>query len=632
MGLRYANITLGIIRLDGDFSRNLTLQQCIHQGYRLEQYDLLYGKQQHVRAEYAQMTCYFMNRDSEPMHLDLLASDTTFAFRYHFPTSSNISAKYIVAENTTFNIRQSANDFQLLQPYDSPVPKYQTFYQPRNNRTKAHIGETYSATGFGLPAFFYTEADDQSYFVHLKETGFDGRYPISHISNATGANITLAFPDPADGNGMMGSAIPHSILPWSTPWRVLTIGTTARAIVEDTSVTDLAQPSEASNAAFVKPGVSAWSWWSNPNGDTNYTVTESYIDLAANQSWPYVLLDASWDQQTIDGVQVPLAVIHQRAESRGVKLWVWMNSAGVNNNASVVTSGPKDLLWQPSIRRQTMANLKANGVVGLKVDGIQSDKQEMVSYLLDILSDAADAGLMIILHNCMPPHGWERRWPNLLGHEGLIASEYYTNAATDYGSQMPENNVNEAFVRYPIGPADYSPGSFSQGLYPNDSVPTTDAHETALNIIIDSGLRILPDTVQAYERTVSPLIMSMLGAIPFAWDETTFLAGEPGKYFVVAKRAGSVLYLGAINGETTFISNQTHAASADWKPAQGVARDLTLDLWQAGYRVCGNSTVIADSAGSKIANATVGAGWNGSNMIHVHMEPFGGFAARFTLC
>lgn len=596
---------------------------------------MLHGKQKHVSETYAQMECVALNTASEPMHLQFLASEKSIAFRYFFPHSQNVSTKYIVEEKTSFRIATAPNDYQLLQPYDGPTPKSQTFYQPRDDRSRSHIGEAVSETGFGLPALFYTEVDSTGFFIYLKETGFDGRYPMSHISNQTdGANFRLAFPDPADGNGNMNTPWAHSPLPWSTPWRVLTIGTSPQSIIEDTSTTDLAEPAKVADAEFVKPGISSWSWWSDKTNARNYTATEEFIQLASEESWQYTLLDAQWDQQVdASDAPVPLETIGEFATDRNVKLWVWMNSAGVNNDASYIANSPKDLLWQPSIRRQTMSRFAKMGVAGIKVDGIQSDKQEMVQYLIDVLEDAAAAGLMVVLHNCAPPRGLERTWPNLLGHEGLIASEYYANAKVDYGSQMPENNVNQAFVTYPNGPIDYAPGTFSRDLYINDSMLTTDAHETALNIIIDTGFRCLPDTPVAYQEHVSSSIMDLIRDIPFGWDNVYYLAGEPGKFIVIAKRSGKDLYIGAINGETSFVSPTKYKFDPTWKPAKGVARDITIDLSQLNLRVCGAGTIITDQKGSQTARVdTDFHGTQNGASLKVHMEPFGGFAARLSIC
>jgi alpha-glucosidase len=239
------------------------------------------------------MECKLSNAKNDPLYLQLLASDTNFAFRYHFPPGPNITAKYIVAENTTFHIAKSEHDYQLLQPYDNPVPKYQTFYQPRNNRTKTPIGTGDWSTGSGLPALFFTKIGSQPFYVHIKESGFDGRYPISHIANYTSdVGFGLGFPDPEDGDGKMGMVWPHSPLPWSTPWRIITIGSSAAPIIEDTSVTDLAAPSKVSVSNFVRPGTSSWSWFSNTKNAQNYTATQEFMQLSTRQGWPYTLLDA----------------------------------------------------------------------------------------------------------------------------------------------------------------------------------------------------------------------------------------------------------------------------------------------------------------------------------------------------
>lgn len=624
--------SMGVVRLDGDFSHNLALAQCTDPSQRQEKYSMIQGKQREIDTTYSAINCTYINSDSEPMVVELLASDTSFAFRYNFPRSDNVSAKYIPKEATSFRIVKSPSDYQLLQPMDDPTPKYQTFYQPRANRTKSSIGMPVSKVNFGLPAFFKTDVDGQAYFLHIKETGFDGRYPVTSISNSSvGNNFELAFPDLLDGNGNMGDSRPHSSLPWSTPWRIITLGTSPAAIVEDTSVTDLAFPSIYPNASFVKPAVGSWSWWSNPNNPLNYTQTQAFIDLASEQGWAYSVLDAQWDQQRDAlGQAVSLRTIADYARSKGVRLWTWMNSAGDNNDASILTKTPKDLLFQNNIRKDTIRRFVEEGVAGFKVDGIQSNKQEMVAYLLDILLDAGQAGLQIIFHNCFPPHGWERTFPHLLGTEGLIANEYYTNARIEYGSQMPENNVNEAFVRYPVGPADYSAGTFTRDTFASDPVITTDAHELALAVIIDTGIRIWSETPEAIQR-LNPSIVQTMSTIPFVWDETKFIAGEPGKYFIVGRKSGSTLYVAGINGETTYISTQTDRSDPLWKPAQGsprhVAINLDLAAFGLGEKIVIHSTVYSDAVENKTALVTTGNTFGA--LLNITMEPFGGFLAKF---
>ncbi|KAF2162888.1 glycoside hydrolase family 97 protein [Zasmidium cellare ATCC 36951] len=512
--------SLGVVRSDGDFSNNLVDYSSEKVPARVEDYTLLQGKRRKVHAVYSSYTCSVVTATQGSFEVQFALSESTVALRYRFPEDESVDSRTILHENTTFAIIKSPGDFQLMQPYDTPTPKYQTFYQPRTDRRRAEIGSTsgagVSSTGFAFLALFKTQTAHSDAWIVLKEAGFDGTYPASHIANVSSSGVvSLAFPPDDDGNGAFGSGRPQGILPWTTPWRIISIGTDPAAIVSDTSVTDLSEASQIRDTSWIRPGAASWNWWADSSNPLNYTANKEYIDLASQQHWPYTVLDTSWDQQT--------------------------DSTGHNVSLSTVMA---DLLVQPRTRRQTMARLAGMGVVGLKVDGIQSDKQEMMAYLLDILQDAAEFRLMVVFHNCPLPHGWERTWPNLLSSEALIASEYLANAKTSYAPQLPENNVNEAFVRLPIGPADYAPGVFSTAHHPGDATLTTYAHEVALNVIIDSGLRTLPDASQTYEHLIPPDITRLLGTLPCVWDETTFVQGNPGKYFVIAKRSGRDLYIG----------------------------------------------------------------------------------------
>ncbi|QIW96254.1 hypothetical protein AMS68_001772 [Peltaster fructicola] len=553
------------------------------------------------------------------MSVEFALSDAAVAFRYHFPQDElDLLPRKVLREATTFHIAKAEDDIQLAQPYDASKSQYQTFYQPRDDREQARIGSVKhtgkSPYGFGLPAMFRATIGGRQAWLMLKEAGFDGSAPASHIARISeDGTVSLAFPMPFNGNDAFGEGMPEMMLPWTSPWRILTLGSSPQTLIQDTSVTDLSQPTQIEDITWIQPGSTSWSWYANPSNPMNFSAAKAYIDLAAERGWPYSLLDATWDRQTEDGEQVTLEETSQYARSRDVRLWVWMNSAGPNNNASDVT--PRDLLFDAATRRKTMQWLVDLNVAGIKVDGIESEKQGMMQYLLDILADAANFKLMIVFHNCPVPHGWERTWPNLLSSEGLVTSEYYTNKIA-YAPQMPENNVNEAFVRLTIGPADYAPGTISQDIYPQDAPLTTVAHEIALFVIIDTGLRCFPESPQVY-RGVDHEVMSLLSRIPFVWDETRFLMGEPGKFFVVAKRKGHELYIAGINGETVHI-----AESRTDRAAQGAPRRISLAIAELGIDKPVLS--VADLPDSREIQINAGVSSN-STHINVLMEPFGGF-------
>jgi hypothetical protein len=162
----------------------------------------------------------------------------------------------------------------------------------------------------------------------------------------------------------------------------------------------------------------------------------------------------------------------------------------------------------------------------------------------------------------------------------------------------------------------------------NNSLPTTHAHEVALKVIIETGFRCLPDTPNAYEAGVDPALTEMLGEIPFSWDETRFVAGEPGKFFVMYRRLGNTAYIAGINGETTSISAAEYALSPDWQPAVGQSRDIEIDLADFGLQSYQDAIVIADNRNTSTAEVSHVLVVGAEGKLQVHMEPFGGFAIR----
>jgi alpha-glucosidase len=85
---------------------------------------------------------------------------------------------------------------------------------------------------------------------------------------------------------------------------------------------------------------------------------------------------------------------------------------------------------------------------------------------------------------------------------------------------------------------DYTPVTYSD----NDD-QTTWAHQTALDVVFESGIQHLADSPSSYENNVA---RDFLASCPAAWDETLLLEGEPGRHVTIARRKGEEWYVGAI--------------------------------------------------------------------------------------
>ena len=79
-------------------------------------------------------------------------------------------------------------------------------------------------------------------------------------------------------------------------------------------------------------------------------------------------------------------------------------------------------------------------------NAFQSDKQNMVQHYLGILSDAADAKIMVNFHGCTVPRGWQRTWPHLMSMEGVRGAECYI-FDKQFPAEAPRHNTMLAFSR-----------------------------------------------------------------------------------------------------------------------------------------------------------------------------------------
>jgi hypothetical protein len=176
-----------------------------------------------------------------------------------------------------------------------------------------------------------------------------------------------------------------------------------------------------------------------------------------------------------------------------------------------------------------------------------------------------------------------------------------------FTTEAPIQNVITPFTRNVVGPMDYTPVMFKDNVYPH---LTTYSHELALSVVFESGWLHFADGVKEYlDLPETP--KNFLKGVPAAWDETKFLAGEPGEYIVLARKSGNSWYLAGINGED-------------------VGRDVDVTLSFLGDTRC-TITLITDAETPRTFETETQA-VTGQDHIEVRLKPFGGFAAVLTPC
>ncbi len=593
------HISLGLLRSDQDFSRDLKFIKASKQAPIDENYTTVHGKRSHCTNKAYEITVLFENTQRSKLELIIRAYDDGLAFRYRFPAAGGSPAgrgssggSGSPSKDDSLVIKDELTAYNIAPTTARWLEKWNT----------ANEGLYHAMTSDSVrqdwcyPALFNIPGTDKWFLIH--EAALDSTYCGTKLSNiADASTYKLAFPDQKDGRGL-GASTPSILLPWQSPWRVIIAGKLAD-IVGSTLVEDVSPPSVLPNTDWIKPGVASWNYWSHNHGTKDYQVVCAFTDLAARMNWPYTLFDWEWDAMGNGGSLEDAA---KYALSKGVRPLIWYNSGGPH---TYVMATPRDRMLTHENRMVEFSKLKQLGFAGVKIDFFESEKQDMIRYYLDILQDAAAAHLMVYFHGCLVPRGWSRTWPNLMTCEAVRGAEWYNNGP-DFTLTAPEHNCTLPFTRNVVGPMDYTPVTFTNSQFPH---VTSYGHELALSVVFESGLQHFADRPQGYDD-LPAAARQFLMTVPNAWDDTKLLAGYPGREVVMARRKGQGWWLGAINGT---LREKTEKLGFSFLPA-GIKYKLTLIADGEHDKALATSYQVVDSASE----------------IEVKMLRRGGFAARLT--
>ena len=582
---------LGIAYDDQDFSSKLTIKKISEPVTVKDSYSLKIGKKTQVEAMGNEFTVTAVNENKKEVGIRFRLYDDGLAFQYLLSGEGVVTVK---SESTGFAI--PANGKAWIHPYDIPkeydAPAYET-----PCKVEIPIGQTAPAdfNGWAFPMLF----NANNVWILITEAGAEAfNYGGTHINSDCGNGLyTVSFSEETESGGMERcSNLPQARLPFATNWRVIICGESPSTIVETNLIQTLNPATPYTDLDWIKPGISAWSWWSVRQSPQDYELMLPFIDMASQFGWPYHLVDGGWPNMKNGNLEKIL----DYANAKNVDIWAWYDS-GVRFHYHPHLF-KASIMYDPETRKAEMKRLSKLGVKGVKIDFFNSDKPCVMKLYEDILKDAMDARLMINFHGCTLPRGWERTYPNLLTMEAIMGEECY-DFRPNYPDETPALNTVIPFSRNVVGPTDYTPTQFSNE-YRRYRRITTVAHELALPILIESGITHIVDHYKSLGEAPD-FVKALLSEIPSAWDETKFLSGYPGKEVVLARRSGDNWYIAGINGESI-----EKELTVDLSPlaAQGILNLITDGATMQDF----TQTEIQPSEGSPITVKTL---------------PYGGFVA-----
>jgi alpha-glucosidase len=458
------------------------------------------------------------------------------------------------------------------------------------------LGDDKRSTPVGMPVTIKLPSGD---FASLNEANVMGYSGMSLQLDEAGVYHAV-FEDDPNGWTMNGS--------FHSPWRVMLVSKDLDGLVNADVMHNVCPPPdktlfpEGINTSWIQPGRCLWQWLAYGAKGTEWSRQKWFVDRAAELNCAYYLVDEGWEQQELgwyeddpDQVWVRVKELCEYANENGVGIWIW-------KSYSTQPKRQRMGIESPQSREDFFRRCKEAGVVGVKIDFMNSESHEMLDFYRDCLERTARHQLMVNFHGANKPAGESRTWPNEMTREAILGLE--ANRIDNVPDITREHYAALPFTRFVAGHGDFTPTSFR----PRIRCDTTDSLQLATAVVFTSPILTWADIPDVYLNE-SPLVVDLLRNVPTVWDETRVLPGsEIGRLAIFARRSKNEWWLGLINGTDDVLDPE-----------------IQLDFLGDGEFL---ATTVSDSAGRLGEMSAKQSRVNGNESVRPKLLPGGGFVAR----
>lgn len=568
----------------------------------------VWGENAVIADNYNSMTVRLMKKaDGRTFEMDIefRAYDDGIGFRYLLPSADGRKMT-VTDELTQFAMPSDMTAWWIPGDYDTQEYEYtrSRLSEIRHHNTDGMIGNV-SQTMFS-PTAVQTSLmlkSDNGLYVNLHEAALVD-YPAMHLDLNDSTMVFTSWLTP-DRNGNKAEIT----LPFSTPWRAVMVSDKATDILASDLIYNLNEPTAYEDTSWIHPTKYMGVWWEMITGKSSWAYTDAenfdlatfdysaakpngrhgannenvrrYIDFAAANGMDQLLIEGwnigweDWFGKEKDFVfdfvtpypDFDIKALNEYAHSKGIKLMMHHETSG---------SIPNYERWIDSaysvMNRYGYDAVKSGYVGNILPKGENHYNQNSVNHYLNAIKKAAEHKIMVNAHEAVRPTGLARTYPNLVGNESAMGTEY-RNMSPGHVTILP-------FTRLKGGPMDFTPGIFRMDI--GSFVPgstehkkATVANQLALYLTMYSPLQMAADLPEHYAEKMDAF--QFIKDVPVDWSKSVYLDAEPGEYIVVARRDK--------NSDDWFVGGVTN----------GDARDYTLafSFLQTGVRY--QATVYADA-------------------------------------
>lgn len=601
----------------------------------------VWGENDSIRDHYNAMTVAMTNGEGIKMDVEFRVFDDGAAFRYIFPEQDTKTIR-IKEELTQMAMGGDYTAWWIPGDYDTQEYEYNKSKLSEirsfcDGDKMENIAQTaFSPTGVQTSLMLKTPSGK---YLNLHEAALID-YPAMHLNLDDSTMVFTSWLTP--GRDEAKATI---TTPFKSPWRVIMASEKATGILVSDIIYNLNDPCVLEDVSWIHPTKYMGVWWEMITGKSQWSYTNAenfdlatfdyskakphgqhgannanvkrYIDFAAENGFDQLLVEGwnigweDWFGKEKDFVfdfvtpypDFDIKALNDYAHSKGIKLMMHHETSGSipNYEAHMDTAY--------SLMNQYGYDAVKSGYVGhILPKGETHYSQWANNHYLNAVKKAAEHKIMVNAHEAVRPTGLARTYPNLVGNESAMG--------TEYRNMTPGHEAILPFTRLKGGPMDFTPGIFRMDM--GSFVPGSTEHKKAtvanqlgLYVTMYSPLQMAADMPEHYAEKMDAF--QFIKDVPVDWSETIYLDAEPQDFIVAARRAkgGDSWWIGGITDEDA----RDYDVVLDFlQPDRTYTATIYADAPDADYRTNPEAYVISTREVKK------------GDVIPMHMAPGGGFA------
>ncbi len=575
--------------------------------------------------------------------------DDGLGFRYEFPIENALVCFWFKEELTEFAMAGDHTAWWIPGDLDTQEYNYteSRLSEIRNLWEAGHKNGGWPWTAFsktGVQTALQMKTDDGLYInIHeaatldyptmhlefmddLSINPWDTMSAFSHQKSKANSQEPKAYtfrawlcPDAAGYKGRMQA-------PCHTPWRTVMVCEKATDVLASRLILNLNEPCALEDVSWIHPVKYMGVWWemiSDKNcwsytndfpsvrlGETDYTKakphgrhaanTENvrrYIDFAAANGFDALLIEGwniGWEdwygkqKEFVFDFLTPypdfdLPGLNKYAHEKGIRLIMHHESSASTVNYE---------RWME--KAYTLMNKYGydavkSGYVGTIIPFAEGHySQPINNHYHYAIVEAAKHHIMVNAHEAVRPTGLCRTWPNMIGNESAMGTEFRGRIHPGHTTILP-------FTRLQGGPMDYTPGIFEPDMSKNapwskELMHLTICNQLGLYVTFYSPLQMAADFPEHYEPYMDAF--QFIKDVAVDWDTSIYIMAEPGDYIVTARKPKISSLNKAADGVGTLadgkkgvIANATrfvHAIPDSVETCHGASLQQPRDVWYMG--------------------------------------------------